>query len=270
VSEWVQEVNLGVRWDPNASQAVLLADDLGRTALALNPHFDDRDQRCVVIVWAATRLALLGDPNDESISGHPLYGSGLEHVTWAGEVEQRQRLRDLERINNAHPHHDGAQFERLRHHVIPLKEAVAEVVAGSIGVRRIGGATLDAAAEALRSGVAAGEIPNTQDVRPLIRRLLDLAAFPGREQLLSQVERVEYVDGPLTMMDLRVVGECSPAIGVPSPAPSNPTVFDQHGEPIGELLLWLDGEGYINCLEFAWWTDEMPTVLPTPERVRNV
>jgi hypothetical protein len=41
------------------------------------------------------------------------------------------------------------------------------------------------------------------------------------------------------MMDLRVVGECSPAIGVPSPAPSNPTVFDQHGEPIGELLLWL-------------------------------
>ena len=69
------------------------------------------------------------------------------------------------------------------------------------------------------------------------------------------------------MMDIRVVGECPAAIGVPSPAPLSPTVVDERGEPIGELLLWLDARGYINCLEYAWFTDEMPTVLPPPSRV---
>jgi hypothetical protein len=30
------------------------------------------------------------------------------------------------------------------------------------------------------------------------------------------------------------------------------------------LLLWLDDSGYIDCLEHAWVTDEIPTRLPVP------
>ncbi len=110
-------------------------------------------------------------------------------------------------------------------------------------------------------------MPTTDAVRELIRRLLDLGDFCGREQVLAQVDCVEYVEGPVTMMDLRVVGECPSAIGVASPAPLSPTVVDERGEPIGELLLWLDAQGYLNCLEYAWFSDEMPTVLPPPSRV---
>ncbi|MCA0294134.1 MAG: hypothetical protein LCH96_02255 [Actinobacteria bacterium] len=116
--------------------------------------------------------------------------------------------------------------------------------------------------------MTAGQVPTSDAVRGLVQRLLDLGDFTGREQLLAQVAGVEYIEGPVTMMDLRVVGQCASAIGVPSPVPSTPTVVDERGEAIGELLLWLDAQGYINCLEYAWFTDEMPTILPSPDRVR--
>ncbi|HEX7460725.1 MAG TPA: hypothetical protein VF317_00965 [Dermatophilaceae bacterium] len=117
--------------------------------------------------------------------------------------------------------------------------------------------------------MSARQIPATDAIRGLIRRLLEVDAFSGREQLLAQVDCVEYVDGPVTMMDLRVIGACSSASGVPSPVPATPIVVDERGEPIGHLLLWLDAQGYINGLEYAWFTDEMPTVLPPPDRVRD-
>jgi hypothetical protein len=117
--------------------------------------------------------------------------------------------------------------------------------------------------------VTAAQIPTIDAVRGLVRRLLDRGAFSGREQLLGQVDYLEYVDGPVTMMDLRVAGACPPARGVPSPVPSTPIVVDERGEPIGGLLLWLDAQGYISGLEYFWFTDEMPTVLPPPNRVRD-
>lgn len=86
---------------------------------------------------------------------------------------------------------------------------------------------------------------------------------------MRQVGGVEYVGGPATMMNLRVEGTRLPASGVPSPAPFMPIVVDEHGESNGELLLWLDAQGYINGLEYAWWADEMSTVLPLADRVRK-
>lgn len=113
-----------------------------------------------------------------------------------------------------------------------------------------------------------GKTPTTDAVRGLIRRLLEVSPFAGSEQLLAQVEGVEYIDGPVTMMDVRVVGACPAATGVPSPVPSSPTVVAEDGEPIGGLLLWLDDDGYIDCLEYWWVTDEMPTQLPAADQVQ--
>ena len=43
-----------------------------------------------------------------------------------------------------------------------------------------------------------------------------------------------------------------------------PSVVDQDSQVTGMVLLWLDDVGYIECLEYAWFTDEMPTQLPDP------
>lgn len=112
-------------------------------------------------------------------------------------------------------------------------------------------------------GTSPGE--DIASIRALVRRLLEQRAFRGRDVLLQQVPGIEYVSGPVTMMRLRVPRTYVAAVGVPSPVPNSPTVMGQSGEMVGMLHLWLDGDGYVDCLEYSWVTDEVPTALPTPE-----
>jgi len=51
MAERVVPWEVGFCWEPNAPEAVLAASDDGRAVLALNAHFDDADQACVVFVW---------------------------------------------------------------------------------------------------------------------------------------------------------------------------------------------------------------------------
>jgi hypothetical protein len=82
------------------------------------------------------------------------------------------------------------------------------------------------------------DTPSTSKVRALVRRLLQLHDFAGREELVAQVEGVEYVDGPLTMMRLRVSREFPASQDVRSPVPNHSVVVDHDGEVIGMMLLW--------------------------------
>ena len=90
------------------------------------------------------------------------------------------------------------------------------------------------------------------------------STFAGRDELLAQVDGVEYEDGPLTMMRLRLSRDFPASHDVRNPVPNSPSVVDHDGHGIGMLLLWLDDSGYIDCLEYAWVTDEIPTRLPDP------
>jgi hypothetical protein len=105
-----------------------------------------------------------------------------------------------------------------------------------------------------------------EEVRILVRTLLEQGDFSGREQLAAQVEGLEYVGGPVDWLHLRVDPRC-PASPAQSPVPNQPTVLDERGEPIGGLLLWLDEKGYIDYLEYYWHGDRAPTCLPRPDRL---
>jgi hypothetical protein len=83
--------------------------------------------------------ACLADPNDEAISGHRLYGSGLGKVLWTGVVLNSVVIRTLEMQNRVHPNHDPSRFGHLTHHVVLLKECVVEVVAEAVSVQRFRG-----------------------------------------------------------------------------------------------------------------------------------
>ncbi len=150
VTEQVEPFDLGVTWEPNAPSACLVSDDMGKTALALMPHGDDLDQRCVVILWSGTHSACLSDPNDEAISGHRLYAKGLADVLWAGVVRNSEAVAALVRQNAVHPFHDPSRFQDLVHHVLPMKECVAEVIAQTMAIRRFDSPTLEAAVTAMR------------------------------------------------------------------------------------------------------------------------
>lgn len=145
MTEHVVELDLGASWDPNAPAALLLADDAGRTVLALNPHPDDADRRSVVVVWSGSQFSCMTAPNDEAISGHRLYPKGLSEVLWAGAVKDSELVRALEQQNRVHPYHDPLRFAADFHHVLLLKECLVEVVAKHVVVRRVEGTTLQAA-----------------------------------------------------------------------------------------------------------------------------
>lgn len=107
-----------------------------------------------------------------------------------------------------------------------------------------------------------------EPVRSLVRAVIEHAPAEVRAPLLAQADSLEYVGGPVTMMRLQVTSDSAPASSSPNPVPGGPSVVDAEGEEIGLLLLWLDEAGYLDCLEYGWVTDDMPTELPSPSQVR--
>ncbi len=149
VPERVVGSGLRVTWDPNAPEAVMISDDQGRTVMAVHAHPDDQDQRNVVFEWSRVESASLSAPNDEALSGHPLWNAGLKDVQWLALVQGSERIRALRRQNAVHPMHDPRRYDFLDHYIAPLKECVAEVVASQLVIHRVEGTTLQAAVNAL-------------------------------------------------------------------------------------------------------------------------
>jgi hypothetical protein len=149
MAERVVEWTLAARWEPNAPDAVVVSNDRGLSALALEPHTDDADRRCVVLIWTGTKLARMSDPNDEAREGHRLWSRGLASIHWAALVEASELVAELETANRVHPSHDPAKFRRLSHYVLPLKECTVEVVARDAQLLRYEGPPLSAAGRAM-------------------------------------------------------------------------------------------------------------------------
>lgn len=170
-------------WHPNANSDVLIWR--GYVAvLALDPHFDDEDQRAVVFEFIGARLTTIGSPNDEDIVDHPLYRSGLKDVLWMGEVHGWK------------PRHRAD-----RRFILRGKENVTDVTAQRLFVHRITGTTLEAA-----SAVLSGRQPD-QPARPTPERdgtatsgLVDAVAWwrvglPGGQKVLADAATEALVAG---------------------------------------------------------------------------
>ena len=93
----------------------------------------------------------MGAPNDEALSGHRLYERGLAQLTWAGVVEDSERIASLGQSNRVHPRHDAERFSRPHHYILRLKEDTVEVVAETVQVQPHPGLPLRAGSLALRA-----------------------------------------------------------------------------------------------------------------------
>lgn len=107
----------------------------------------------------------------------------------------------------------------------------------------------------------------TQQVRDLLAKVLREADFPGSRELLQQASRVKVIGGPITMLDLRCIDAPAASAFADGPVPLSMLVSDSAGNPIGELLIWVE-QGYLSGLEFAWWTDDAPDEIPTTDQVK--
>lgn len=123
MTERVVPIDLDVRWEPNAPEAVLVVTDLGVARLTLEPHPDDPDRPPVVLTWLRVVASRFGPYNDEGIHHHPLWAAGLRDVLWAGEVLDSSWMTAV----------SGAVYMAPAHHfVVRTKEAVVEVLADAM------------------------------------------------------------------------------------------------------------------------------------------
>lgn len=106
----------------------------------------------------------------------------------------------------------------------------------------------------------------THQVRNLLNFIPGQVNFPGNDELRCQVPSVTVGGGRITMLVLRVDVSVPSSITPDGPAPLSAIVTDDSEAAVGELLLWLE-KGHLSGLEFAWWTDEPPVKLPSPDRL---
>ena len=95
------------------------------------------------------RAVTLGPPGGETLPAHPLAARGLRWYA-AQEVVHSSWIRQLERIDRAHPRHDPARFARLRHFVITFHDSTFECVAEGFAATICTGGRADALADMQR------------------------------------------------------------------------------------------------------------------------
>ncbi|MFI1830569.1 hypothetical protein ACH41E_29630 [Streptomyces sp. NPDC020412] len=122
--------------------------------------------------------------------------------------------------------------------------------------------------EALIVAVAITPRPMTPGERAVVELIL-AEKFPGAAELRDQIDFVKVIakwgEGSASV-DLRVSQDapCSPdSSGV---IPVDATVTDKSGSLFGEILLWAT-DGYLSAIEYAWYGDEPPSVLPDVEMI---
>jgi hypothetical protein len=134
-TEYVVPYDIGVRWNPNNSDP-LLVQQSDRAVLSVGPDPDDADDRLVHLRILGCHGVILTGPNGEAISGHRLWNVGLSDCLWAGEVLNSRWIQEQVRVNSIHPQHRSERFKDLRHWILLFKEATAECAGSSLVVHR--------------------------------------------------------------------------------------------------------------------------------------
>ena len=55
---------------------------------------------------------------------------------------------------------------------------------------------------------------------------------------------------------------------VRGPLEAEADVFDELGEPIGGIWIWLNSNGFLSAIEYFWYPEDRPTTFPHPNQLR--
>ena len=92
----------------------------------------------VVIEMRGCSEIRFGGPNDEAMSGHPLYGKWLDGYQ-AHEVFNSRWIEEAIKVNSVHPRHCDAPFRRLHHYALLFHDEMLEALALDIESRLVNG-----------------------------------------------------------------------------------------------------------------------------------
>lgn len=109
--------------------------------------------------------------------------------------------------------------------------------------------------------------PLSERERAILSVVLADPRTPDSILLQRQLGAARVTSGLPTFVDIEVTDSTDRADSPDGPLPIRTIVTDECGATVGEILVWVS-QGYLSGLEYAWYTDEAPTELPAPERIR--
>jgi hypothetical protein len=123
-------------------------------SFALAYYLNGRPERFAVVEFEGVLAHYFGGPNDEALSGHPLYARGLGRYA-VYEVFESSWLRAMGRMNRVHPFHRPAMFEGYRHFIFTFHDTPLELLAKGVkNVTIFDATTHDRVAELARTADA--------------------------------------------------------------------------------------------------------------------
>ena len=124
----VEELKNFPQQSVGAPVPLLLTDD---NALVLAYRLESEVDELAIVEFEAAIAHYLGPPNDEALSGHPLYKKGLGPYG-VYEVQNSSWIRALERMNRVHPKHLPRMYDRYRHFIFTFHDTIFECIAHGV------------------------------------------------------------------------------------------------------------------------------------------
>ncbi|APY06830.1 hypothetical protein BWZ20_00310 [Winogradskyella sp. J14-2] len=95
----------------------------------------DQDDGIITIKFDLFEQFKFGSPNDEAMSGHPLYELGLKPYS-IQKVIDSEWIKQLKKINSVHPYHKDELFEKYKHFIFFFHDTCFEIVAESYSIEQ--------------------------------------------------------------------------------------------------------------------------------------
>lgn len=93
-------------------------------------------QPLALVQFLGCRFFQFGGPNDEVMSGHPLYGKGLRPYG-AHRVANSKWLAELQRINSVHSQYDPSSWADISHYLLLFHDSLFECLANGHRIERL-------------------------------------------------------------------------------------------------------------------------------------
>ncbi|MCB9164085.1 MAG: hypothetical protein H6592_06585 [Flavobacteriales bacterium] len=124
------------KWSAGATCPVVLASDRGLTLL-YNVALEE-EESVGVVTFHRDRAHRFSGINDEILSGHPLYGKGLDPYS-AHEVENSAWLKELQKVHSVHDRYDPTRWASVKHYILCFHDDMLEVLADGFTVEKRSG-----------------------------------------------------------------------------------------------------------------------------------
>lgn len=138
--EWAEVFDFGPRWSAGAPLPQVVANESGGFLVYLmeesDPGWDGRTTRSVdpgrgeewpLAIVSFQGHVRFGGPNDEVLSGHPLYGRGLEFYA-AHRIHNSRWIAEDRAINSVHPRHRPEAWDDTEHLLLAFHDSIVELM----------------------------------------------------------------------------------------------------------------------------------------------